>query len=156
MSHVTCVSEVESGGVGCSVSLLVWGRVVCHMLSHVTCVSVVECGGVGCNVSQCVAGRCSVCVWGDVWRSMLSHLTCVSVMGVVEWVAVCRSKLQGVAVGGASRASPPACVRDPVVECVAVCCSVLQCVAVCCSVLQYAAVCCRVLRIESKPTCVRL
>ena len=28
-------------------------------------------------------------------------------------------------------------------QCVAVCCSVLQCVAVCCSVLQIVAVCCR-------------
>jgi len=27
----------------------------------------------------------------------------------------------------------------PVLQCVAVCCSVLQCVAVCCSVLQYVA-----------------
>ena len=30
-------------------------------------------------------------------------------------------------------------------QCVAVCCSVLQCVAVCCSVLQCVAVCCSVL-----------
>ena len=33
-----------------------------------------------------------------------------------------------------------------VLQCVAVCCSVLQCVAVCCSVLQCAAVCCSVLQ----------
>ena len=33
-----------------------------------------------------------------------------------------------------------------VVQCVAVCCSVLQCVAVCCSVLQCVEVCCSVLR----------
>ena len=31
-------------------------------------------------------------------------------------------------------------------QCVAVCCSVLQCVAVCCSVLQCVAVCCNVLQ----------
>jgi len=31
-------------------------------------------------------------------------------------------------------------------QCVAVCCSVLQYVAVCCSVLQYVAVCCSVLQ----------
>ena len=31
-------------------------------------------------------------------------------------------------------------------QCVAVCCSVLQCVAVCCSVLQCAAVCCSMLQ----------
>ena len=31
-----------------------------------------------------------------------------------------------------------------VLQCVAVCCSVLQCVAVCCSVLQCVAVCCSV------------
>ena len=31
-------------------------------------------------------------------------------------------------------------------QCVAVCCSVLQCVAVCCSVLQCSAVCCSVLQ----------
>ena len=29
-----------------------------------------------------------------------------------------------------------------VLQCAAVCCSVLQCAAVCCSILQYAAVCC--------------
>jgi len=33
-------------------------------------------------------------------------------------------------------------IRHPVLQCVAVCCSVLQCVAVCCSVLQCVAVCC--------------
>ena len=32
------------------------------------------------------------------------------------------------------------------VQCVAVCCSVLQCVAACCSLLQCAAVCCSVLQ----------
>jgi len=32
------------------------------------------------------------------------------------------------------------------VQCVAVCCSVLQCVAVCCSVLQYVATCCIMLQ----------
>ena len=31
-------------------------------------------------------------------------------------------------------------------QCVALCCSVLQCVAVCCSVLQCVAVCCSVLQ----------
>jgi len=35
--------------------------------------------------------------------------------------------------------------KTPVLQCVAVCCSVLQCVAVCCSVLQCVAVCCSVL-----------
>jgi len=35
---------------------------------------------------------------------------------------------------------------SPVLQCVAVCCSVLQCVAVCCSVLQCVAVCCSVLQ----------
>jgi len=34
-------------------------------------------------------------------------------------------------------------------QCVAVCCSVLQCVAVCCSVLQRVAVCCSVLLPDS-------
>ena len=33
-----------------------------------------------------------------------------------------------------------------VLQCVVVCCSVLQCVAVCCSVLQRVAVCCSVLQ----------
>ena len=33
-----------------------------------------------------------------------------------------------------------------VLQCAAVCCSVLQCAAVCCSVLQCAAVCCSVLQ----------
>jgi len=33
-----------------------------------------------------------------------------------------------------------------VLQCVAVCCSLLQCVAVCCSVLQCVAVCCSVLQ----------
>ena len=34
-------------------------------------------------------------------------------------------------------------------QCVAVCCSVLQCVAVCCSVLQWVAVCCSVLQCKT-------
>ena len=34
-------------------------------------------------------------------------------------------------------------------QCVAVCCSVLQCVAVCCSVLQCVAVCCSVLQCDT-------
>jgi len=33
-----------------------------------------------------------------------------------------------------------------VLQCVAVCCSVVQCVAVCCSVLQCVAVCCSVVQ----------
>jgi len=36
--------------------------------------------------------------------------------------------------------------RRCMLQCVAVCCSVLQCVAVCCSVLQCAAVCCSALQ----------
>jgi len=36
--------------------------------------------------------------------------------------------------------------EHPVLQCVAVCCSVLQCVAVCCSVSQCVAVCCSVLQ----------
>ena len=42
--------------------------------------------------------------------------------------------------------SPECNSKVPVLQCVAVCCSVLQCVAVCCSVLQCAAVCCSVLQ----------
>ena len=42
--------------------------------------------------------------------------------------------------------SMPLIFRPPVLQCVAVCCSVLQCVAVCCSVLQCVAVCCSVLQ----------
>jgi len=37
-------------------------------------------------------------------------------------------------------------IRYSVLQCVAVCCSVLQCVAVCCSVLQCVAVCCSMLQ----------
>jgi len=40
-------------------------------------------------------------------------------------------------------AGPP---FGPVLQCVAVCCSVLQCVAACCSVLQRVAACCSVLQ----------
>ena len=36
-------------------------------------------------------------------------------------------------------------------QCIAVCCSVLQYVAVCCSMLQYAAVCCNELHLTSAP-----
>ena len=36
----------------------------------------------------------------------------------------------------------PAVAAAPLLQCVAVCCSVLQCVAVRCSVLQCVAVCC--------------
>jgi len=49
--------------------------------------------------------------------------------------------------------SPPqqwifARMREVVLQCVAVCCSVLQCVAVCCGVLQCVAVCCSVLQLK--------
>ena len=36
-------------------------------------------------------------------------------------------------------------VGPSVLQCVAVCCSVVQCVAVCCSLVQFGAVCCSVL-----------
>jgi len=45
-------------------------------------------------------------------------------------------------------------------QCVAVCCSVLQCVALCCSVLQSVAMCCSVLersfRMSSRDVCILL
>jgi len=43
-----------------------------------------------------------------------------------------------------------------VLQCVAVCCSVLQCVAVCCSVRQCVAVCCSVLQRVGQNACVVL
>jgi len=44
-------------------------------------------------------------------------------------------------------------VRCSVVQCVAVCCCVLQCVAACCSVLQCNAVCCSLSRMWTLTTC---
>ena len=42
-----------------------------------------------------------------------------------------------------------------VLQCVAVCCSVLQCVAVCCSVWQRAAVCCSMFQCVGHALCVQ-
>ena len=83
------------------------------------------------NVLQCVVVCCSVWLCVAVRRTSL--LTQMSPI-ISGWFTerdlqrkVCYSALQRV------------------LQCVAVCCSVLQCVAVCCSVLQYVAVCCSVL-----------
>jgi len=43
-----------------------------------------------------------------------------------------------------------------VLQCVAVCCSVLQCVAVCCSVLQCVAVCCSRVYVSAKQVGTRM
>ena len=77
---------------------------------------------------QCVAGNC-VCVI------------------VLKCVAMCCSVLQRAAVFcvAVPRSSGKS-LRHTVMQCVAVCCSVLQCVAVCCSVLQCVSLCCSVLR----------
>jgi len=62
---------------------------------------------------------------------------------------VCCSVLQCVAVSVSCRKEPDILEDEKntfLLQCVAVCCSVLQCVAVCCSVLQCVAVCCSVLQ----------
>jgi len=56
------------------------------------------------------------------------------------YVAVCCSVVQSVLCAHDSVIYVSR-IRHPVLQCVAVCCSVLQCVAVCCSVLQCVAVC---------------
>ena len=97
------------------------------------------CVAVCCGVLQCVAVCCSV-------------LPCVC--SVLQRVAACCSVLQSVAVCCSTdllimcgewllAKPPPTCVLQDeyrMLQCVAVCCSVLQCVAVCCSVLQCVAV----------------
>ena len=74
---------------------------------------------------------------------------------LLQCVAVCCSAMQCDAVfhsvlltvcGNALQMLQCVAVCYSVLQCVAVCCSVLQCVAVCCSVLQCVTVCCSVLQ----------
>ena len=87
---------------------------ICSMLQHVAvCCSVLQRVAVCCSVLQRVAVCCSV-------------LHCVRrIRHNTSWVCMALFS--------------HSC---SVLQCVAVCCSVLQCVAVCCSVLQCVAVCC--------------
>jgi len=89
------------------------------------CCSVLPCVVVCCRVLQCVAVCCCATFWRNtdayVWRRQ-------SFIRVTRLIHVCGMTY------------------PCVVECVAVCWSVLQCVAVCCSVLQCVAVCCSVLQ----------
>ena len=76
---------------------------------------------VRCSALQCVVVRCCVlqCEYAD------------------RNAASCTNSLEGYGVIGS---------LEVVLQCVAVCCSVVQCVAVCCSVMQCDAVCCSVLQ----------
>ena len=70
---------------------------------------------------------------------------CVAVYcSVLQRVAVCCSVLQCSPRMICARSAT--CFRRSMLQCVAVCCSVLQCVAVLCNVLQCVAVCCSVLQ----------
>jgi len=105
-----------------------------------------------------------VCYRGVFFSTGLSRPSSFRIaIGLLQSVAVCCSVLQYVAVCCSTLLL--SCNRsffsfsetlfvqycevsqtDSVLQCVAVCCSVLQCVAVCCSVLQCVAVCCSVLQ----------
>jgi len=100
-------------------------------------------------VLQCVARCCSVLQHVRSARRLFNILRC----SVLKCAAVCCSVLQCVAVGCSNLSrhlqnqnhQRQKCLKPVgyfVLQCVAVCCSVLQCVAVCCSVLQCVAVCC--------------
>jgi len=96
---------------------------ICNTLQHHCNAFVVHCSGdyLPFLSTQCFAVFCSV----------------------LKCVLVCCSMFQFVAV--VINVTYPPSVRI-VLQCVAVCCSVVQCVAVCCSVLQCVAVCCSVLQ----------
>ena len=61
---------------------------------------------------------------------------CCSVCSVLQRVAVYCSVLQSVLQCDEVGRGVGGCPMSVVLQCAAVCCSVLQCVAVCCSVLQ--------------------
>ena len=87
----------------------------CSVLQCVAaCCSVLQCVAVCCSVLQCVAVRCSMMLCVAVCVDSCSHVTTVSTESpgsLWTW-------------------------NKNLVQCVAVCCSVLQCVPVRCSVLQ--------------------
>jgi len=89
--------------------------------------------------SMYVAVCCRTCV--AVCCSVLQ--VCCSV-----WIGVCRDSQTRLLVACGT------CVTVSVLQCVAVCCSVLQCVAMCCSVLRCVAVCCSTCVAVCCSTCV--
>jgi len=138
--------------------------------------SVLQCVAVCCSVLQCVAVCCSASRdytelvsregllailltapemrAGDTWRASASS-NAVVCCSVLQCVALCFSvheKIHGIS----NVKNVPvfscefACFRlfnyYSVLQCVAVCCSVLLCVVVYCSMLQCVAVCCSVLQ----------
>ena len=90
--------------------------------------SELQCVAVCCSTLQCVAVCCSVLL-------SLKHIS--HVLQPCVAAACCSAKPSVVETGNS---------LSPVLQFIAVCCSVLQCVAVCCSVLQCVAVCCSVLQ----------
>jgi len=98
----------------CLRAVAVWCSVVLSAIAvSVNCCSVLQRVAVSCNDKR--RGFVAVLV-EDLGKSIIAF--------VLQYVAVCCSKLQ----------------------CVAVCCSVLQCVAVCCSMLHHVALCFTVLQ----------
>ena len=124
------------------------------------CCSVLQCVAVCCRVLQCVAECCSIVVCCSVLRCVaVCHSVIPWPFAFIEhfhsqWRDFASCLLQCVAVCCSMLQYVAVCcsvlqcvaVRCSVLQCVAMCCSVLQCVAVCCSVLQCVAVCCSVLQ----------
>jgi len=137
-----CCSVLRCVAVCCSVLLRV--AVCCSVLQRVAVYcSVEQCGAVCCGMLWCVAAYCSVLQRVASWCSMLQRAAdnlvhirsvCVAVRcsvlqrvcSLLQCVASCCSMLQTI-----NWYTSISCV----LQCLAVCCSVLQCVAVCCSVL---------------------
>jgi len=86
-----------------------------------------------CNVACCSLFEADVT---DFEYSCVIGLKCV---------AVCCSVLQCVAVVAVCDLNIVVSLDSRVLQCIAVCCSVLQCIAVCCSVLHGVPLCCSVL-----------
>ena len=136
----------------------------CSVLQCVAvCCSVLQCVAVCCSVMQCVAVCCSVLYSKKEMSSKIKKIRneeCVAVnyemlrcseeycshkkgsFSKTNWEL--RGVLQCVAVCCSVLQSPKSLLFQIRIRKWGVCCSVLQCVAVCCSVLQCVAVCCSV------------
>ena len=129
--------------------------VCCSVLQCVAvCCGVLQCVAVYCGVLQSVAEGCSVlqrvaacCRWEQQGGAPMCALPCRSCLqhAATHYVAhTCPA--QRCAPLSERQGSAPTLRRSSVLQCAAVCYSVLWWVAVCCSVLQCVAVCCSVLQ----------
>jgi len=122
----------------------------CNTLRHAVCCSVLQC------VAMLQGATGAISASNNGVHNKVTSAVCCSVL---QRVAVCCSVLQCAAVCCNVLVCVAVCHRhnqrlyprrwhrshaSTMLQCVAVCCSVLQCVAVCCSVLQRVAACCSV------------